>query len=93
MPSMFLHLRHFVDWSCGLAVYGLWAGCGFTIRLTHTLRVSFYAWVKTYGFVDSLYHFSTQVLPTQNMFFSSVNGQFYPPSTTPIKTTAYLKKG
>lgn len=78
--------------TCGRTVHGLWVIYGFTSRLTHRLRASFYAWVQPYGFMDSLYYFGTQVLPNKNAVYVSVNGQFYPPSTPPIKTTTSLKE-
>ena len=91
MRNMFLTLRRIMAWTCGMVVHGLWAAWGLTFRLTHSPFHVIKGWVQSYGFVDRLYQFSTQVLPIKNIISISVSGQFYPVSTPPIKTTTYLK--
>ena len=75
--------------TCGLTVHGLWASKVQLFALTHIISAVRNAWVKTYGFVDSLHTYCTQVLHGSFYKTTSVFMQFYPLSTQPIKTTTF----
>lgn len=79
--------------TCGLAVGGLWVAEGKCLTCTHSYLTAICACVQSYGILDSLYHFCTQVLHSANAKSASVKSLFYTLSTQPIKTTTDLKKG